>query len=328
MSFEGLPVFIAGLALLVLGAEFVIRGAARLALSAGIKPLVLGITVVAVGTSAPELAVGLTAASQGSGALAIGNIAGTNVFNVLFILGLSALLKPLPLHLQMLKLALPASIVAAGMMLVLGWDGYYSRADGAMLCASALLYTGMLVFLSRREAISVSVEFNDAYGTDDLFGKIRSYRERAKNSAQVLAGLVLLVLGANWLVAGAVDLARTLGLSEAMIGLTIVAVGTSAPELVTTVVATLKDERDVAVGNILGSSTYNILAILGLTCLLSPSGVEVDRELILIDVPLMAGVALLSVPVFVSDRRISRVEGAVFLAMYFVYFGWLIGARH
>lgn len=327
MNFDGLLLFLAGLALLVVGAEFVIRAAARLALSAGVKPLVLGITIVAVGTSAPELAIGITASLQGSGDLAVGNIAGTNVFNVLFILGLSALVKPLPMHLETLKLVLPASVAAAAAMFGLGWDGVLSRSDGAMLFGAAVLYTAMIVRLGRREALSVKVEFQEAYGANDLFTKFTGGRVRAANLLLLLAGLLVTIWGAHWMVDGAVRIARTLGMSEALIGLTIVAVGTSAPELVTTIVATLHDERDVAVGNIMGSSVYNILAILGLTCLISPGGVPVSRELILVDVPLMTGVALLCVPVFFSDRRVSRIEGALFLTLYFTYFGWMLGYR-
>lgn len=327
MSLFGVALFLAGLALLIVGAELVIRGAARLALSAGVKPLVLGITVVAVGTSAPELAIGITASLQGSGALAVGNIAGTNLFNVLFILGLSAVVKPLPMHLETLKLVLPAGIIAALAMLVMGWDGVLSRLDGALFVGAAVLYTIFLVFSGRREALSVKGEFQEVYGANDLFTRYFGGRVWVTNTALLAAGLAVSVWGAHWLVIGAVDIARTVGMSEALIGLTIVAVGTSAPELVTTVVATLHDDRDVAVGNILGSSTYNILAILGLTCLLTPNGVPVDRELIVIDVPLMLAVAVLCVPVFITGRSVSRTEGALFVTMYFVYFGWLLTTR-
>ncbi|MCC7250560.1 MAG: calcium/sodium antiporter [Hyphomicrobium sp.] len=320
---HGAVAFAAGLGLLVVAAEMVVRGASRLAASLGVEPLLLGLTVVAVGTSIPELAVGITASLQGSGALAVGNIAGTNVFNILFILGLIAVLKPLPLHLQVLKLELPTMVGAAVLMSVFAWDGAITQLDGGVLLVAAVLYTLALIVLSRRETPALKEEFSNVYGADDA-GTGAVAGQRAKYAAVLAAGLALSVLGANWLVSGAVDIARTLGLSEAVIGLTIVAVGTSAPELVTSIVATLRDERDVAVGNLLGSSIYNILVILGLTCLVTPGGVPVERQLTLVDIPLMAGVALLCVPVFMTGKRISRLEGGIGIALYLAYMLWLV----
>jgi cation:H+ antiporter len=311
--------FVAGLGLLVIGAELVVRGASRLAVSLGVTPLVLGITVVAVGTSTPELAVGITASLQGRGALAVGNIAGTNVFNILFILGLSALLQPLPLHLHILKLELPVIIASAALMTGLAWDGVLSRLDGGVLFGAAVVYTVALIRISRAETQAVKEDFREMYGADAIMTRQTVVWTRVRYAVVLAAGLGLLVLGADWLVSGAVDIARALGISEAMIGLTIVAMGTSAPELVTTIVATLKDERDVAVGNLLGSSIYNILVILGLTCLVTPGGVPVEWQLMLFDVPLMAGVAFACVPVFVTGKRISRLEGGMGVAIYLTY---------
>ncbi|HEY8460455.1 MAG TPA: calcium/sodium antiporter [Blastocatellia bacterium] len=324
---NGVALFFMGLILLVVAAELVVRGALRLALSLGVKPLILGLTVVSIGTSAPELAIGVTASLQGSGSLAVGNIAGTNVFNILFILGLSALLRPLPLHLQILKLELPMIIVAAAMMTGLAWDGVLSRRDGGVMFGGAILYTVALVRLSRRESQSVQAEFRELYGADGAIMGQKLTIIRVKFAATLAAGLGLSVLGADWLVSGAVGIARGLGISEAMIGLTIVAIGTSSPELVTTIVATLKDERDVAVGNLLGSSIYNILVILGATCLASPGGVPVERQLMIVDVPLMAGVALACVPVFITGKRVSRLEGALFMAIYSIYLFSLVLLR-
>jgi cation:H+ antiporter len=323
MDLHGAVVFAAGLGLLIVAAEMVVRGASQLAASLGVEPLVLGLTVVAVGTSVPELAVGITASLQGSGALAVGNIAGTNVFNILFILGLTALLKPLPLHLQVLKLELPTIVGAAALMTIFAWDGTITQLDGGILLAAAVLYTLALIRLSRRETPALKEEFRDMYGADPARrGSLA--RQRARYAVVLAAGMVLSVIGADWLVSGSVEIARTLGISEAIIGLTIVAIGTSAPELVTSIVATLRDERDVAVGNLLGSSIYNILVILGVTCLATPGGVPVEAQLLLVDVPLMAGVALLCVPVFVTDRRISRLEGGSGVALYLAYMLWLV----
>lgn len=326
MDMHGAVVFAAGLGLLVVAAEMVVRGASRLAASLGVEPLVLGLTVVAVGTSVPELAVGITASLQGSGSLAVGNIAGTNVFNILFILGLMALLKPLTLHLQVIKLELPTMVGAAALMTVFAWDGTLTQRDGGVLLVAAVLYTLALIHLSRREAPALKEEFSDVYGIDTVdTGAVA--KQRAGYAATLAVGLGLSALGADWLVSGAIDIARTLGISEAIIGLTIVAVGTSAPELVTGVVATLRDERDVAVGNLLGSSIYNILVILGATCLITPGGVSVERQLTLVDIPLMTGVALLCVPVFLTEKRISRLEGGIGVALYLAYMLWLVVFR-
>lgn len=300
------------------------RSASRLAASLGVSPMMLGLTVVAIGTSMPELAVGITAASQGSGSLAVGNIAGTNVFNILFILGLSALLKPLSLQLRVLRLDLPVMLCAAVAMGALAWDGELDRLDGAFLFCTAVLYTTTLIRVARRENRAVRREFRELYGVPRHADPARM---RALAGLVLIAGMALTVLGADWLVDGAVTIARSFGWSEAMIGLTIVAIGTSAPELVTTVLSTLKGDRDVAIGNLLGSSIYNILVILGLTCLASTRTLMIERELLVVDIPMMAGVALLCVPVFVTGRAVSRAEGALFLGLYVGYLVLLVGMR-
>lgn len=324
---NGIVLFVLGLAVLVVAAELVVRGASQLALSLGVKPLLLGLTVVSVGTSAPELAIGITASLQGSGSLAVGNIAGTNVLNILFILGLSALLQPLPLSMQIFKLELPVIVATAALMIGLAWDGVLSRMNGVVMFGAAILYTVALIRLSRRESQATQQEFKDMYGAGNDTVTRNLWRIRAKYGAVLAVGLVFSVLGADWLVDGAVGIARRLGISEAIIGLTIVAIGTSAPELVTTIVATLKDERDVAVGNLLGSSIYNILVILGITCMVSPEGVPVERQFMIIDIPLMAGVALACVPVFITGRCVSRLEGGLFVTVYLIYMFSLVFLR-
>lgn len=318
MSLHGALLLVAGLTLLALGAELVVRGASRLAAALGIKPMMLGLTVVALGTSMPELAIGITASQQGSGALVLGNIAGTNVCNILFILGLSAFLRPLPLDLHVLRLDLPAMLGAAAMMTVMAWDGALTRRDGAILFAAAVLYTLILIRFIRSESQAVKAQFRDIYGEETTSMRDR-VRSRAHYTVLLLAGMAITILGADWLVKGAIDMASAFGISEAIIGLTIVAVGTSAPELATTIVATLRNERDVAVGNLLGSSIYNIFFILGVTCMLAPHGLPVERMLLLVDIPLMAGVALLCVPVFLTGKQVSRREGGMYVAIYIAY---------
>jgi cation:H+ antiporter len=323
----GLTLFAAGLALLIFAAELVLRHGSALALSFGVKPLVLGLTVVAIGTSAPELAVGITAAREGSGALAVGNIAGTNLVNILLILGLSALLRPLPLHRRTIRTDLPMMVVAALVMTAFAWDGALSGTEGAIMIAIALVYTAAVIKGSGSESRRVKAEYSEMFGSEGARTTGTEEAHRGINAVYLLAGIALSVLGAQWLVDGAIDIARRMGLGEAVIGLTIVAIGTSAPELVTTIVGTLRNERDVAVGNLLGSSVYNILVILGITCIAAPAGIPVERQLLLFDIPLMTAVALLCIPVFITDGKVSRLEGALFVMLYCSYLGYLLWFR-
>ncbi len=329
MSLHPALLFLGGLVIIVLGAELLLRGATRLATLLGVPPVVIGLTVVTLGTTMPELAVGVTAARDGQSGLAVGNIAGTNVFNILVILGLSALVRPLPLHLLSFKVDVPVMIGAALTLMVMAWDGVLSRADGLLLLIAALSYTLSLVLLSRRESPAMRREFAEEFGRETLVpGKDDALRSRWARGLWYLAllvvGIALTLLGAELLVSGAVRLARGFGVSDEIIGLTIVAVGTSAPELATTLVATLKDDRDVAIGNLVGSCIYNILFILGVTSLVAPAGLSVAHDLFWIDLPLAAGVALLMLPVFRTGDSVSRREGALFVGIYLLYMGALL----
>lgn len=311
-----------GLTALIAGAELLVRGGSALAARLGISPLLIGLTVVALGTSTPELAVGIDAAIQGNGALAVGNIAGTNTVNILLILGLSAALRPLAIQMQTLRLELPVIVVASATLLAFAWDGMLSRLEGLLLVTMGIAFTLALIRVARRENIKIKLEFAREYGPRRL-----ANRQAATETLMLAAGLVVIVTGADWLVKGAVDLAHLWNVSDAFIGLTIVAIGTSAPELVTTIISTIRDERDIAIGNLIGSSVYNILVILGVTCLVPAAGVEVSSELIRIDIPIMLGVALLCIPVFVSGRKISRFEGGLFVSAYVAYLSYLIIER-
>jgi len=331
MTFPAWLVFLAGLGIIVLGAELLLRAASRIALLLGIPPMLVGLTIVSVGTSAPELAVGLTAVNAGKGALAVGNIAGTNIINILLILGLSALIRPLPLRLVAIRLDVPVMIAAALALVVMSADLVITRFEGCLLVAAAVPYTVAVVYLGRRESPQAQREFAQEYAVDRAVPPGATPPRRMAvlgwNAGMLVSGMALTVLGADWLVAGAADIARSLGVSDALIGLTIVAIGTSAPELVTTLVATFKDDRDVAVGNLIGSSIYNILAILGLTCALAPGGTALTPEILRIDLPLAALVAVACYPVFRSDQMVSRREGAVFVVAYVAYLGSLIFLR-
>jgi cation:H+ antiporter len=321
--------FLLGLAALVLGAEVMVRGGAEVAARLGISPIVIGLTVVSIGTSLPELAVGVVAASEGSGALAVGNIAGTNVVNLLLILGLSALILPLTMATRTLRFELPVMAGAAVLMLVLALDGNLSRVDGIILVTAAVVYTVALIQMTRRESRAVVGEYGEAYAversvpgdTGDIAVKTRP---TAVYMAMMLAGIAVVVVGADWLVDGAVGMARSFGVSDALIGLTVVAIGTSAPELVTTVVSTLRGNRDIAIGNLLGSSIYNILLILGATCLVATDGLLIPASLVRIDIPIMVAVALACIPIFMTGRRVSRGEGVAMVSAYVAYLMFLL----
>jgi cation:H+ antiporter len=318
-----LGLFAIGLLVLIWGAELLTRGGVMLARQLGIAPIIIGLTIVAIGTSAPELAVGIDAALMGNGALAVGNIAGTNTVNVLLILGFSALLRPLALQRDTITLDLPAMLAAGTLMLLLTLDGGLSRLDGGLLLLTGIVYTALVVRSARRSRRLVRIE---APHPEDDSG-VKDGRRTALSVARLAAGIVLVVVSADWLVTGAVGLARLWGVSDAFIGLTIVAIGTSAPELVTTVMSTIRGDRDVAIGNLIGSSVYNICAILGVTCLVTAGGIPVPNELIWMDIPVMAAVALVCVPVFFSGREVSRVEGGLFVTAYAGYLAILLLAR-
>ncbi|MDA0824547.1 MAG: calcium/sodium antiporter, partial [Proteobacteria bacterium] len=256
----------AGLILLVGGAEVLVRGASKLAAQFGIPPLIIGLTVVAFGTSTPETAVSVQAAMNGSGDLAIGNVVGSNIANVLLILGLTALIAPLIVSRQLIRLDVPIMIGASLLTLALAWDGQLDRSDGAILFACILAYTAFLITSGRREQAVKDDEFIKEFG---LQAAPKPYAWGI-NLSLIIAGLFLLVSGSNLLVEGAVSLARALGLSELVIGLTVVAIGTSLPELATSVTAAFRGERDIAVGNIVGSNIFNLLCVLGLSALVSP----------------------------------------------------------
>lgn len=316
--------FLAGLGLLVAGAELIVRGAVRLAAMLGVTPIVIGLTIVSIGTSTPELAVGVAAAYQGTGDLAVGNIAGTNVLNLLFIMGLSALIRPLPLSSQIFRLELPTIALAALLMLTMAWDGRLSRLDGAIMLACGIAYTLFLIHAARRASNSIKAEFQEEYQPQASPQTAPAWRQQLWDVTMLFVGLALTVVGAEMLVRGSVDIASKLGVTPTIIGLTIVAFGTSAPELVTTIVSTIRNDRDVAVGNLLGSSIYNILFILAIPCLLAPGGLPVEKQLLTFDIPIMAVVVLCAIPVFITGKQVSRWEGGLAVLTYLIYLAWLI----
>jgi cation:H+ antiporter len=308
-----------GLALLIAGAELLVRGASRLALRFGISPLVVGLTVVAFGTSSPELAVSVQAGLVGQAGIAAGNIVGSNIFNLLFILGLAALILPLAVSQQLVGLDVPLMIGVSLLFWVMALDGRIGRFDGLLLAAGIVGYTVFAIHQGRKENPEIQAEYAQEFGAaNGWLGRL------PVQLALIAGGLALLVLGATWLVDSAVAIARVLGVSEVVIGLTIVAAGTSLPEVATSIVAALRGERDIAVGNVVGSSIFNLLAIGGIAALVTPGGLEVAPALVTFDLPVMAAVAFACLPIFATGHRIARWEGALFFTYYVAYVTFLI----
>ncbi len=318
--------FLAGLVALVVGADLLVRGASKLALSFSISPLVVGLTIVAFGTSAPEVAVSVGAVLNGQTDIAMGNVVGSNIFNVLFILGVSALITPLVVNVQLIRQEVPIMIGASLLLLALGLDGRLDLWDGALLLSLLLAYTVFLVLQSRRETQAA----RDEYAQENKPANPGAWDSRLPAQLALIAvGLLLLVYGSEWLVTAAVSFAKAMGVSDLVIGLTVVAAGTSMPEVATSITAAIKGERDIAVGNVVGSNTFNILGCLGVSGLVAggmPAGdaLQVAPALLSFDIWVMLAVALACLPVFMSGHQIARWEGGVFLLYYVAYVAYLI----
>ncbi len=317
-----MPAFflVLGLALLVGGAELLVRGASRIAAAARISPLIIGLTVVAYGTSAPELAVSARASLTGDAGVALGNVVGSNIFNVLFILGIAAIMRPLTISSQLVRFDVPIMIGVSLLTWLLSRNGTIEPAEGALLLAALAGYTAVQVFLARHYARR---EHNEKPEISPMNPPFNS-RNFALHAALVLAGLVCLGLGADWFVRGAVAIAQRLGITELLIGLTIVAVGTSLPELAASLWATVRGERDLAVGNVVGSNIFNLLGVLGISALLGPGGAEVSRDALHYDIPVMIAVAVVCLPVFISGATVSRLEGFLLWFYYALYVAVLV----
>ncbi len=316
--------FLAGLALLLLGAELLVRGASRLALALGLAPVIVGLTVVSIGTSAPEMAISIGGALSGTPDLALGNIVGSNIANVLLILGLVALVAPLVVHRQLVWLDVPIMIAASILCFGMAFDGHIARGEGGVLVVCAIAYIVFLIVLARRHPEQVPDDpALDAEATAPKPGVPRQLLLMA-------GGLAMLVAGAQLLVKAATGMAVAFGLSELVIGLTVVAVGTSLPEIATSVLSAIRGQRDLAVGNIVGSNIFNLLLVLGATAMVANDGVPVSASALRFDLPVMTAVAVACLPIFFTGHRIARWEGALFLGYYIAYTSYLLMAasRH
>jgi cation:H+ antiporter len=362
----------AGLVLLIVGGELLVRGASRIALVFGISPLVIGLTVVSFGTSSPELAVSIQAAFAGTPDLVIGNVVGSNIFNVLFILGICALILPLIVSRQLVRREVPIMIGVSVLLLLLALDGRIGQIDGVLLFAGIISYIGWSIWQSRREqavasdnAESVTIDViagksplwlggavlllalavlglslawfgvgvagllalgAASFIAGSLLGKGGTSRggDITHQISFILAGLGTLILGADWLISAATRIAQAAGVNDLIIGLTIVAAGTSLPEVATSIIATLRRERDIAIGNVVGSNIFNILGILGFAALITPGGVTVNPTVLSFDLPIMIAVAVSCLPIFFTGFSIDRWEGLLFLGSYVAYTTLLI----
>lgn len=347
---------LAGLGLLIVGAEWLVRGASRIAAGFGVPSLIIGLTVVAFGTSAPELAVSVSSSLAGNSDVALGNVVGSNILNVLLILGLSALICPLVVSRQLVRLDVPLMIAASIAVFLMGLDGRIGRVDGAILFSAILVYIGFLIYKEyarrggeKRGAGSDLPEQVDQGAFSKAMDSAAPTTSTRSTNAPALttlpggfwagwllpalltaAGLALLVLGSRWLVTGAVTIARSLGVSDLIIGLTLVAAGTSLPEVATSIIAAVRGERDIAVGNAVGSNLFNLLAVLGAAAFVAPDGIAVSSAALRFDIPVMIAVAVACLPIFFTGHVIARWEGGLFLAYYGAYLAYLIlaAAQH
>ena len=307
-------VLLVGFVLLVVGAEWFVRGASAIAAAAGISPIVIGLTIVAHGTSAPELAVSVSGALTGASDIAVGNVVGSNAFNLLVVLGCAALAGGLIVHRRIVRIDIPLLLLATLVTWWMASDGLLGRVEGGLLTVSAIAYTAWLVVAARRQPIDRDAGFA-ASVPDALEARMRPIRA----VLLLFIGLGVLVFGADLLVDSAVLIAATLGVSDLVIGLTVVAVGTSLPELATSVIAVWRGQRDIAVGNAVGSSLLNLVRNLGLAALVSSDGIRVASDALTLDFPVAVTIGLVILLTLALGLRLARWEGIVLLSAYVVY---------
>ena len=301
--------FVAGLAALIAGGETIVRAGSKIAARIGVSPMIIGLTIVSLGTSAPEMAISINAAIRGNGELAIANITGTNTLTLLLILGITALIAPIDIQTPAIRLELPVMIVGALALFVFALDLKLDLTDGIVLGLTGIVYLGLLYRNSRQEMAESVKDTSSRVWVQSLI---------------LLAGLIALIIGSDWMVTGAVDIATALGVSEAVIGLTIVAVGTSAPEIVTSIIASIRNQRDMAIGNLLGSVIFNVSLVGAVASMIAPGGITLLDSTTGFSMWSFLAANLLMIPVFIWGRKIYRAEGAVLSALYVAYIAYLI----
>lgn len=312
---ENIFLLIIGLVVLIFGGELLVRGATRLALKLKISPLVVGLTIVAFGTSAPELFISLKSALAGSPDIAIGNVVGSNICNLTLILGLTAVITPIPVGRNSIRIDWPMAMGGAFLAYLWMMDGVVSTVEGIILVSMLAAYTFFIVRKSRNET-------NDALNANleaDIDPEINAANTKRTviDILLVIAGCIGLYFGSDWFVFGAIELAGFLGVSERVIGLTVVAIGTSLPEMVTSVMASLRKQIDVALGNLIGSNIFNIFSILGITSIVQ--NIPVSAEILASDMIWMIAITILILPMMISKKNIQRFEGLILFLVYGIY---------
>ena len=305
-----ISLIVIGLILLIAGGEFLVKGAVGISVKAKLSKLVIGMTVVSFGTSTPELLVSLQSALEGLPEIAIGNVIGSNIANLALVLGVTVLIFPMPVARNTIKYDWPMMVLASLLSFVFAYDLNIQRWEGLILFLLLVIFVTFIIMKSRKSQV---VEMDEIPGIEDLTQKISAW----KNILYLLIGLLGLYFGSNWLISGAKSLALEVGLSNHVIGITIVAFGTSVPELATSVVAAYKKETDISVGNLIGSNIFNILGVLGLTAIVKPIGVE--ENVLSWDILWMIGFALLLLPMMVFKRKVGRFSGFILLGLYIFY---------
>ncbi|MGA1506122.1 MAG: calcium/sodium antiporter [Ilumatobacteraceae bacterium] len=313
---------IVGVILLVFGAEWLVKGASSIATKLGVAPIVVGLTVVAFGTSAPELAVSVSGAISGNADVALGNVVGSNTFNVLMILGLSAAVSGLSINQRLLRFDIPVLVLITVVVYLLALNGSVGRLEGVGLFVGVIVYIGWLLRgATKTESSQVQTEYQSA--VDEVEGRTFSM-SLTFQIGLVVVGLSLLVVGSQLLVNSATEIASALGVSDLVIGLTVVAAGTSLPELATSVMAAIRGQRDIAVGNAVGSNIFNLLSVLGASAAISSNGISVNDEVIRLDYPVMLAATVLLLPICWNGFMVKRWEGAVLVAFYVAYVAYLV----
>ncbi len=308
MAFSLLLVFI-GLTLLTLGAESLVRAGASLALRLGVTPLVIGLTIIAFGTGSPELVVSAEAALYGNSAIALGNIIGSNISNTCLILGTAALIYPMKAKTQVVRREMPVMVVASALLWLLILDGELGRMDGAILFIGSISYTALVYFIARsNKSDEIHQTFSEAIDEPSASKWI--------DFLMLLGGLAFLIIGAKMLLDGAIEIAKIYKISEVVIGLTVIAIGTSLPELATSVVASFKKNSDLALGNAIGSNVFNISCILGVTALIKPIPAGDVRS---VDMVVLIGVAVLLWALLGTRFLLDRFEGGILVVLYVIY---------
>lgn len=305
--------FFVGLGGLYFGAEWLVRGASRFARSFNIKPVVIGLTIVAFGTSTPELVTSVMAGIKHLSDIAMGNIIGSNIANIGLILGLSALVRPLSIDMKLLYREMPIVVGISWLLYFMGWDGTLSRMEGGILLGGILAYTCYVYRVALTESASIEQEYEKFVGT--------AYDSIKKDIFLIVIGLTALIAGAHFLVHSAIYIARVVGISELVIGLTVIAVGTSLPELATSMIAAVRKESDISVGNVLGSNIFNILAVLGIAAIIQP--LQVNAASLIVDIPAMLLFCIFLIPLITWKFVLTRGQGLLLLIGYGIYVLWL-----